>query len=906
MTAPRPIGASANTIQFTRLTNSSGLLTKEYSLDLAGNLKKGTKAFLIDGTATRVTVSSLEDFSVALSDLNPNECFAYGVTEHEVVGIVTKSRLIDHPGKIARDRKHFQYRKAPAILMLDYDPDLDGGALEPEALREAMLKASPALADAPMLWTASSSSNIVNKTTGEDLTGRRGQRLYISVQDGSDIPRAGKSLYEHLWRIGRGRFVVAKNGRLLDRNLIDAGVWQPEREDFAAGAACVAPLVQHRPEHIFWARHAPPFDSARIVDLTGEEIEIVTGQRREARVTVEAERLENRTAYIKDKAATLTQEAGIAMEDARRIIAEALDKNMLFADYILYPQEGGTVTVGEILDSPELWHGKRFADPVEPDYRNDMRIAYANLRSGGSPYLFSHAHGGQRFQLFRQPGLLQLIAGETPRIADECLNLIRQHGHLYDFGYRQLVRIAENRIHVVNATWIADYIGRIVRFERFDLRAKDWRPADTPERLAKMICERAGERALPKLRAIVTAPTLRMDGTVLDRPGYDEQSGLLYLSDEIEPCGVPLNPDKVQVLGALNALWHPFTAFPFADDVSRGAMLSALLSTVIRRSLPTCPGHIFDAPTMGSGKTLLARCIAVLGGHPPELSVPASEDEEARKSLFASLLEGAGCIIWDNVIQPIDGAAINNFLTAALFKDRILGLSETDALPNSAMFLATGNNVRVVGDAARRFVICRIDAKVEQPYLREFTFDPMQWLVAHRMDMVIAALTLIRGYIAAGRPRMAKGNTASFEDWDRLVRQTVCWVGTLDCSFGFADPMLTVEKNAALDPNKGVLHTILEAWHAHLGDSSRTSTEVFKDMDSDLSATDEKTTQGELSNALNGLRSNRYDSLTSISIGKYLSTHEGEIVGGLVLRRKQDTHRRIAVWRVERVSEVMV
>lgn len=139
-----------------------------------------------------------------------------------------------------------------------------------------------------------------------------------------------------------------------------------------------------------------------------------------------------------------------------------------------------------------------------------------------------------------------------------------------------------------------------------------------------------------------------------------------------------------------------------------------------------------------------------------------------------------GCVIWDNLTHPIDGASINNFLTAPIFKDRILGVSENEALPNSAMFLVTGNNVRIVGDAARRFVICRIDAEIEQPYLREFSFDPLQRVIANRLDMVIAALTLIRGYIAAGRPRMAPGNTASFEVWDGLVRQTVCWVGSFE------------------------------------------------------------------------------------------------------------------------------
>jgi hypothetical protein len=881
-------------IQLTVLSNHGGLLTKQYTVGPDATLVKSTHAFLVDGTATKVSISSLSDFSHLLLGLAPNQCLTYGVTEIDVVGIVRKRELHNHPGKIARDRKHFQYRQGPAILMIDYDPVGGQPPLSREELRDYLYKACPALAEASMLWTASASSHICDSRTGADLTGLRGQRFYILVADGTDIPRAGKALYERLWLSGVGRFIVSSAGRLLDRSVIDSSVWQPEREDFAAGAQCVPPLVQRRPGHGCINDPARPFDSRRICDLTVEEQETVARARRDARALVEEERLRVRAAYVETMAEKLARERGIAVEAARQVIAEAVDRDILFADFLLYPESGGSVTVAEVLDKPEQWHGKRFADPVEPDYCNDGRIAYVNLRSGGRPYLYSHAHGGRRYHLLRQPSLLRISPGEISSLADEFLRLIRTHRDLYDFGYRQLVRVAEDRLHPVNPTWLADYMGRIARLERLDRRSGTWLPTDIPERLAKMVCERAGERELPVLRAIVTAPTLREDGSVLDRPGFDAESGLLYLSDGIEPCRVPLNPSPEQVGAALRLLLRPFETFPFADGVARGAMLSALLSVVIRRSIPTCPGHIFDAPAMGSGKTLLAKCIAALGGHVPELSVHPVEDEEARKSLFAALREGAGCIIWDNVNHPIDGAAVNNFLTAPVFKDRILGVSQNEALPNSAMFLATGNNVRVVGDAARRFVICRIDARVEQPYLREFDFDPLQWVVAHRTELVVAALTLIRGYITAGSPRMVPGNTASFEVWDRLVRQTVCWVG-LD------DPMKTVEKNAATDPHKGLLLSILEAWFGYLGTSELTSAETFA-KSRVFGAEGDQCAHKAFAGAISALSSAKYDELTAHRLGLYLAKHVDEVVGGYVLRERQDSHRKLKLWCVERAA----
>lgn len=80
-------------------------------------------------------------------------------------------------------------------------------------------------------------------------------------------------------------------------------------------------------------------------------------------------------------------------------------------DLILHPHEGGTVSVSEILSNPDKWHGKRFADPIEPDYGNDPRIALAVLKGVQEPYIYSHAHHGVRYY-FRTPQERDEAAGQ--------------------------------------------------------------------------------------------------------------------------------------------------------------------------------------------------------------------------------------------------------------------------------------------------------------------------------------------------------------------------------------------------------------------------------------------------------------------------------------------------------------
>ena len=54
---------------------------------------------------------------------------------------------------------------------------------------------------------------------------------------------------------------------------------------------------------------------------------------------------------------------------------------------------------------------------------------------------------------------------------------------------------------------------------------------------------------------------------------------------------------------------------------------------------------------------------------------------------------------------------------------RILGRSEPRVLPTNVLVLASGNNLSLASDTARRAVVCRLDARVQGPDTRAFAFD---------------------------------------------------------------------------------------------------------------------------------------------------------------------------------------
>jgi hypothetical protein len=180
------------------------------------------------------------------------------------------------------------------------------------------------------------------------------------------------------------------------------------------------------------------------------------------------------------------------------------------------------------------------------------------------------------------------------------------------------------------------------------------------------------------------------------------------------------------------------------------------------------------------------------------------------------------------VREPLGCAALDAFLTAGTFSDRILGLSETATLPNRAQFIATGNNLKLTGDTCRRVFLARLDAQSERPYARDFSFDPAQQIESERMRYVVAALTIIRAFITAGRPKLGGGRTASFELWDDLVRQPICWIKTLvaqaddDQLPALDDPLQAAETAFDQDPETTKHKALLQAWYAEFPDIAMT------------------------------------------------------------------------------------
>lgn len=785
------------------------------------------------GNVTVVDCPSPDAFAKILRELEQNQALIFGLPPAQSAPVVTQARLPEaQPGTIARTAETFKWNAGPGWMLLDGDPLPGQTPLTRDEWLAILHEVVPALIDAPCVWGVSSSSCIYNTDTDEQVTGVRGQRLYVLVADARDIPRAGKALFERLWLAGYGAYVVSKSGQTLSRAPIDSSVWQTNRLDFAAPPVCVSPLETRRPTPEAINDDAEPLATAQVIpDLSDDERQRLADVQAAARGCDDllAEIHTVRDAWIEERMAAIAELPEDQQEEARERLRVAVVHGRLFGDFELTHSSGQSVTVGDLLDNPDQWHGERFHDPLEPEYSNsDRRIAWANLKSGGTPYIYSHAHGGKRYRLLRPVQQLKLQQGELPQVLPKIMERLALDGEIFERGGR-LMRLADGELLTVEKAWLQTYLESAFRFLVFDGRSREWSVRDCPDKVAARVLAARGAWNLPKVTGLISFPVMRPDGSVIEQPGFDEATGLLYLSDSnSRPIPRPL--DRAGLAEALCRIWEPFALFPFDSDISRGVFLAALLTTVCRAALPTAPGYLVRAYTAGTGKTLLSECLMLLTGAPAKaMPLPESNAEEIGKRLFSVLLTGRPGAVLDNLTGVIDSADLCVFLTSAEPEGRILGQSEIRSAVNRVLWVLNGNNVTAGGDTFRRILPVGLDADCETPETRKFSFNPRDLirdrLGAYRADLLSVMLT----YQWEGAPVVGEGGLGSFDEWERLVRQCVCWLIREEVTPApMADPVEVLRLSKAEDPHHQQHIEILQAWWDLFGDGVVRVREIAK------------------------------------------------------------------------------
>jgi len=395
----------------------------------------------------------------------------------------------------------------------------------------------------------------------------------------------------------------------------------------------------------------------------------------------------------------------------------------------------------------------------------------------------------------------------------------------------------------------------------------------------------------PKLVGVTESPILRPDGTILQKPGYDPDTGYYYSPpDGFNMPDVPVHPTKEQLADAVDLVQEVFCDIPFVDEASRTNTVALMLTPLVRSLVPTVPIAYIDAKNQGTGKSLVSEVCGMIACGTYNLGTAPFDTDEWRKRITSLLAECARFVVFDNVQGLLSSQSLSAVLTTGRWSDRRLGTLETAMYPNNATWVATGNNLQTDADLARRGYLISLDARCARPYERKRQYkhpELREWVALNRGDLLAALFTLIRAWYSAGQPDADIAPMGSFETWTRIIGGIIAHAGLPD--FNANRGKLLREA----DPESSGWERFLRRWLELYGDVPKTVSQIKDDLVSAQGF--ENVLPDALSHAVKGgvVNPNR--------VGKAFRSKEGTRFGddGLHLRRAGVNHQAI-LWTVKR------
>jgi hypothetical protein len=384
--------------------------------------------------------------------------------------------------------------------------------------------------------------------------------------------------------------------------------------------------------------------------------------------------------------------------------------------------------------------------------------------------------------LYQRDKTLVYIARVTREESEVSPHVETDDGALH----RQMVE-GSPQICEMRLPTIRERLSKAAVFQKYVESSDRWKPILPTDAIVGAVHDRKEWAGIQTLVGIVETPTFCPGGIIVQTPGFDARTGYEYIPSETFPT---VNDEVCTQENAqyyFKMLSDVFADFRYVSPAHRSVPIAAILTLIARPSIHgSVPAVLFDASTRGSGKTLQTDVIATVttGRGAPRMNYTLNE-EELEKILGGYALNGAPFICLDNVptMRPFGGGPLDRCLTA---KDkvhlRVLGRTEILSLTWRALIMATGNNMTLYGDTARRVLMARLEPQEESPERRtNFKYDDLLAFVrTQRPRLVAAALLILKAYHRVGRPDMGCARWGSFEEWSRLIPHAIRFAGGED------------------------------------------------------------------------------------------------------------------------------
>lgn len=269
--------------------------------------------------------------------------------------------------------------------------------------------------------------------------------------------------------------------------------------------------------------------------------------------------------------------------------------------------------------------------------------------------------------------------------------------------------------------------------------------------------------------AVLDRPVVLADGTVTGtKPGYDKKTRFLfYRAEQIE---------EVSLEEAYKAIYDVFSEFP--EQAIPGA-LALIFTELMRPCLPTAPMIFVNAPTPGSGKSLMARCcLSIVNSVKISALTQPDKEDEFDKQVKGQIEKYPGkTIFFDDFEGIIEYQILKTVMTEPdSIEFRILGTNRLFKAKTNFSVVMTGNNAWLTEELERRSIKVEIDTGLEHPTMRNTKRNSDQLrnhIEENRSHLRACAIKMLVDGLVNATEKHTTRVMGSFETWAETVAKSV-------------------------------------------------------------------------------------------------------------------------------------
>ena len=356
-----------------------------------------------------------------------------------------------------------------------------------------------------------------------------------------------------------------------------------------------------------------------------------------------------------------------------------------------------------------------------------------------------------------------------------------EHKRLFSYGPR-VVHITERtsrhyrdiKILAPTLEGLSQHLEKHMQFVKQDGKEHVDIILEADPKLVRRIMDPTINWALPKLDGVITHPLVTMDGRIISKRGYDKDTGI-FIGNEFELQAEEIN--SLSVEEALETILDLYADFPFHNrKIGESLSVTALLTSVARKSMRLCPMFVATSPYPADGKTQWCSIPQILLSGEAENYAFSHKDEEQEKQLVTYFQQDPPALMFDNQNGRFQSKALTELLTSGKFNARLLGTNDYVAFSPRSMILINGINVAPSSELATRSVIVNFDRRKNM----DFKYPNLQDHIKENRAKILKSCLKLLVHGASVRNDTKIAGNSRFQEWDQLIRKAVVAAGLVD------------------------------------------------------------------------------------------------------------------------------